>query len=200
MADIVDSLTTKSYAKAGVAIPGRINRETGTAEGYGNLNWGLAPVKSDLEKMLNCTVAVDNDAKLAGLSEALLLKDKYRNVMYVTIGTGIGTAVIYDGNIDPATANGEGGQILVEKDGERLQWEDLVSGKAIVERFGQRASDITDSKIWKEIANDIALGLIDLIFAIQPQVIVFGGGVSVNFDKFSGFLYEKLKEFVLFSP
>lgn len=171
-------------AAAACAVPARIDHAHGGAFGYGTLAWQPAPIKQDLEKLLNCHVLVENDAKLAGLSEALLVLRKYRRVLYVTIGTGIGTAVLMDGRIDKALADTEGGQIWLERDGQRIQWEDVVSGRAIVERFGKEAQSIDDPHVWQLIATDIADGLTDLIAVIQPQVVIIGGGIGAHFHKF----------------
>ncbi len=71
----------------------------------------------------------------------------------------------------------------------------MASGRAIVERFGKRASDIDDPKTWQIISHDMALGLIDLVSVIQPEVIVMGGGVSTNFDKYIAYLRKELKQY-----
>ena len=189
------NLSTKTFSYGAVAVPAKIDRENGATLGYGTLKWQPQPIQNDTEKIFNCPVVVENDSKLAGLSEALLLKSKYENVLYVTIGTGISCALITKGIIDPAMADSEGGQILISSDGKMAQWEDVVSGKAIVKRFGKRASDITDSKTWDTIAHDMSVGLIDLIAVTQPQAIVMGGGVSTNFDKFSSKLTKSLKNY-----
>jgi predicted NBD/HSP70 family sugar kinase len=186
-----------NYQAACVAVPGKIDRKHGRAVAYGTLVWHIAPVEADIEKIVDCPVVIENDAKLAGLSEATLVIKEFNSVLYVTIGTGIGTAVIMNGVIDPALADSEGGQIWLDFRGKRAQWEDIVSGKAIVNRFGLRASEINDVKIWQEIANDIAQGLIQLIVVIQPQVIILGGGVVTNFDEFIDLLKQSLKKYEL---
>lgn len=188
-------LQDDNFRAAAVAVPGRLNRKLGKALGYGTLPWKPAPIMVDLEKILNCPVMIENDAKLAGLSEAILIKNEFKVVLYVTIGTGIGTGIIVNGVIDPSFANSEGGQIWLDHNGERMQWEDFASGKAIVERFGKRASDIHDEKTWKIIAKDIASGLIDLIVTVQPDVIVLGGGVDTNYYDYISLLKDELKKY-----
>lgn len=190
----VNKLTTKDFQKAVVAIPGRINREEGWVLGYGTLKWGKEPVEADVEKILNCPVRIENDAKVAGLYEASVV-DKYDQVLYVTVGTGISCALITKGKINTGLADSEGGQVLVDFRGQMKTWEDVISGRAIVKRFGKLATDITDAHIWKTIAHDLGLGMIDLISVIQPDVIVMGGGVNTNFDKYIDYLREELKQY-----
>lgn len=193
LTDTVAKLSTKDAKSAGVAIPGRIDREKGMALGYGNLQWGEQEIQKDIESILGCPVKIENDAKLAGLSEAQNYS-QFENVLYVTIGTGISCALISNGQIDPAMEDSEGGQILVSSEGKMVPWEEVSSGKAIVERFGKRASDIDDMEIWKTIAREMSLGLLSLISVIQPDVIIMGGGVSTNYDKFAELLKQELKK------
>jgi predicted NBD/HSP70 family sugar kinase len=190
----VATLSTKEFTACGVGMPGRVNRDKGIAEAFGNLPWRDIPIQRDIMRIVHCPVVVDNDANLAGLSEAILLK-KYDSVLYVTISTGIGTGIITHQQIDPEFADSEGGQILLEHKGKLTQWEEFASGRAIVKRFGKRADEITDNKIWKIITRDIAVGLFDLITFIQPDAVVLGGGVLSAFDKFDDLLNADLKKF-----
>lgn len=180
--------------KIAVAAPGRVNRNDGVVEAFGNLNWKNAPIKTDLEKRFNVPVLIENDANLAGLSEAQFFINDFKKALYVTISTGIGTGIITNGIIDPNFADSEGGQMPLEHDGKIKPWEDFASGKSIQKKYGTLASKIHDTNIWKEIATNIAIGLIDLIAVVQPNVIIIGGGaVSSHFDKLGPLLKQQLK-------
>jgi glucokinase len=194
LAVTVANLSTDEFKACGVAVPGRVDREHGVAEAFGNLPWRDIPIKHDLHQMLKVPVVVENDANLAGLSEAMLLR-QYDCVLYVTVSTGIGTGIVTNQQIDPQFADSEGGGLMLEHKGKLMQWEDFASGRAIVGRFGKRASEITDEKTWKIIAKDIALGLFDLITFIQPDVVVMGGGVMTHLDEFDDLLLKELKHF-----
>ncbi|HSW80469.1 MAG TPA: ROK family protein [Candidatus Saccharimonadales bacterium] len=190
----LEELEHKEFIAAGVAAPGKIDRERGVVIAFGNLAWTNIPIRHDLEKIIHCPVVVENDAKLAGLSEAMLIKE-FRKVLYVTVSTGIGTGLIVDQQIEPNMADSEGGQILLEHGGKLEPWEDFASGRAIVRRFGKKASEIEDKKTWQIIAHNIAIGLIDQIALMQPDAIVLGGGVGSHYDKFGAFLREYLAEY-----
>lgn len=175
------------------AVPGWIDFKLGIAIGFGNLPWENVHVKKDLETILpQAKILIHNDAKLAGLSEAHVLGGTYRKVLYLTVSTGIGGGIIIDGYIDPDFANFEPGQMQFDYQGKPMQWEDFASGRSLKERYGQLASDITDEKIWREYAQLIALGLEELLATVQPEVVVFGGGVGAHFEKFKDFLEEDL--------
>lgn len=192
LAENVEKLSTNNFIAAGISAPGKIDHDNGLGIAMGNLPWENVPIKYDLEKIVNCPVVLENDANLAGLSEASLLKDQYDEVLYVTIGTGIGTAVI--SNQEIILPDCEGGHMMMEYEGKMQKWESFASGRAIVTRFGKPASEITDQAAWSHIAHVLSLGLIDLIAFVQPQVIVLGGGVSQHFNKFKEPLIGELKK------
>ena len=189
----VASLTTKKFIRCVIAMPGKIDRVHGVAVAFGNLPWHDIPIVADMSKMLNIPVTVENDANLAGLSEAHMIK-QYRKVVYITVSTGIGGVMIIDGKIDPNTEDAEYGQMLLEHDGVLTRWEKFASGSAITEKFGKRASDITDSGDWYIIAHNIAVGLIDVIAAVTPDAVVIGGGVGSHFEKFGERLLRERPE------
>lgn len=195
IAKTVADLSTKDFVATGVALPGLIDRDHGIGIAFGNLPWQNVSIVKDIERIVHCPVYIENDANLAGLSEADLLQDQFSKVLYVTISTGIGTGVIIDQQIDPDFADSEGGHIILEHHGRRQMWEKFASGSAIVRRFGKRAQDITDAKTWRIIARDIATGLTDLSAVIQPEVIVLGGGVSTYFDRFAPYIQEEMEHF-----
>ncbi|MGH7241438.1 MAG: ROK family protein [Candidatus Saccharimonadales bacterium] len=183
--------------KAGAAgIPvTNFNRDTGRAINFGNLPWHNVLVQADLERVFGCPFAVNNDAKLASLSEAMLLKGEYRRLLYVTISTGIGYALTVNGEIDDNIGDGGGRSIMLEHKGKLQAWETYASGKAIVARYGERAEDIHDEPTWKAIARDLTQGFLELIAIMQPDVIVVGGSVGNYFERFQLFLESALKQY-----
>ena len=193
--DIKDMLREKDFRAAGVAVPGRLDRKRGRVIALGNLPWENEPIQADLEKILACPVVIENDTKLAGLSEALLVKKDFKKVLFITISTGISAGLIIDGIIDPEFADSESGHMLLEHKGKLQTWESFASGHAIVKKYGKMAQDITGETAWKSIAHNIALGVIDLIAVVQPEVILIGGGVGAHFDKFGGYLHAELKRY-----
>lgn len=194
LASNVAKLSTKNFRACGVGAPGRIDRARGVAVAFGNLGWKNTPLQKDVRIIAKCPVVIENDANLAGLSEAMLRKH-HEKVLYVTISTGIGTGFIINQRIEPDLADSEGGQMLLQHHGKLEPWEDFASGRAIVRRFGKPASQINDAATWHIIAHDIALGLIDLIALMQPDAIVLGGGVSAHYDKFKDFLAAELRSY-----
>lgn len=191
----IAKVTTVTWRLVCVAAPGKIDRETGVAIAFGNLPWKNVPIRDDIQKITHATVLIENDAKLAALSEARLLDPPRKKVTYLTVSTGIGGGTVIDRKLDPDLVDAEVGHMLFEREGQLVTWESFASGKAIVRRFGKLASEINDPAIWKIIARDLAIGIIDIAANIYPDIIVIGGGVGSHFHKFGKFLRAELKRY-----
>lgn len=178
------------------AAPGLIDRKKGVAKDFGNLPWHNVPLKDDLARILpHASVLIENDANLAGLSEAVLVKGKYPKVLYLTVSTGIGDGVIVNGQIDPVFADSESGQMMLEHDGKLQRWEDFASGRALKAKYGKLASEIDDEHIWYQFSQGLAQGIDELVATMKPDVIIIGGGVGAHFEKFQHFLAHELKKY-----
>jgi len=191
----VVNLTTHDFRAGSVAAPGAIDRKHGIFERGGNLGWKNVRLQHDVERITHCPMLVENDANLAGLSEAMLLKDKHAKVLYLTISTGIGGGFIVDQKIDPTMADIEPGQMMLQRGDRIVKWESFASGKAIYERYQQKASEIEDPNIWASVVKDWVIGFLDLIAVTEPDVIVLGGGVGHYLPKYHDLLVAELKKY-----
>lgn len=152
-------------------------------------------VKESLRGIIGDTpIEILNDATVGGFGAVRLHESTPPLAVYVAIGTGIGTGIVLDGKIDVGLNNSEAGQSVFEYDGAIEEWERFASGSAIFRTYGQYARDITDSEIWKDIADRISRGLLSLVPILQPDVIIFGGGIGAHFDKYKDALNSILDE------
>lgn len=187
----IDTLTEGSEITClSVALPGVI--ENGLLVTAGNLGWHDTDIKVLLSDHYSCPIIVENDANLAGLAEARALPSTPAVCLYVTVSTGIGTGVVLDGKLHVPTSRTEGGHIVLSHDGAWKTWESFASGKALKERTGKLASEITDDATWREISDNIAKGLLAILPFLRPDIVIIGGGVGTHFDKFSPYLNEML--------
>ena len=102
----------------GICTPGGVD-EKGTVYGAGNLGWGIFNIPQVLEELLDMPVKAANDANVAAYGEMLLGGGKgHKNVVMVTLGTGVGGGIIGSGKIlTGATGTaGEIGHIHVRDD------------------------------------------------------------------------------------
>ena len=94
----------------GIGVPGPVNAE-GDVIAAGNLFWGYKKLSKELNELTGLNVKVGNDANVAALGEAWKgAAAGAKNVILVTLGTGVGGGIIVDGKI-VAGHHGAGGEI-----------------------------------------------------------------------------------------
>lgn len=94
----------------GIGVPGPVNDE-GEVSGAVNLHWGYKHLVNELESLLGVPVKAGNDANVAALGEMWMGAAKgSRNLIMVTLGTGVGGGIIVNGRII-AGAHGAAGEI-----------------------------------------------------------------------------------------
>jgi glucokinase len=178
-----------------IAIPGKADRKNGLGLVFGNRPWRDIPIINDFKAHLDIPLSLDNDANLAGLSEAIYRADKYRKVLYITVSTGIGSGFAIDGQIAPDFQDAEIGFMIIEHKGQRGYWQDFASGTALVKQLGKTAGEIEDEQEWALLAEYLSIGVINVCAILNPEVIVFGGGVGKYFSKFESLLQNELTKY-----
>lgn len=170
-------------------------------------NWkGQNPVR-DLEQLFHVPVAMENDADAAALGEAGWGAGKgKRQLIYVTVGTGIGAGIILDGKLYRGVdgAHPEIGHHLIDPSGPACAcgfhgcWESLAAAPAMVRWLEKHApagyphwGDLTAKRICElaregdEVARKavqeetyyLGLGLANLVTLFAPEAIVLGGSL-----------------------
>ncbi len=186
-----------------VASAGPLDLEEGCITGASpNMHgWRNTNLVKPLKDRFKVPVYLEKDAAAAALSESIIgAARNHPFVLYVTISTGIGTALIINGQSYRGASGGlEGGHIVIDPDGPECgcggkgHFEAFVSGPAIVKRYGKYGYEITDRETWDEIAGMMALGFHNLIHAYSPSIVVIGGGVGMHYKKFHSFLVKHLE-------
>jgi glucokinase len=128
----------------GICSPGPLDPRTGVVMNPPNLPcWRNFPLADEIAKAYGVAARVDNDANAAGLAEVLWGAARgYQYVFYATLGTGIGTGIVFDGKIyhGRTGAAAEGGHITIDWHGPKCGCgkhgciEVLASGPAIAAR------------------------------------------------------------------
>lgn len=116
----LNGLTKSDFIGIGMGSPGAVNPRNGTVIGAYNLGWKtLQPVKELIEAGTGIPFFIDNDANVAALGERWLgAGEDGANVVFVTLGTGVGGGVVAEGKlIHGAGAAGEIGHIIVDPNG-----------------------------------------------------------------------------------
>ncbi|MFH1290053.1 MAG: ROK family protein, partial [Nanoarchaeota archaeon] len=148
---------------------------------------------SVLKKKFKTRVFVENDASCAALAELHYGAGKgKKNFVLLTLGSGIGGGVIVDGRL----LRGRGGAAEVGSmhvDGEKYIWEELASGHASVRiareiglkginslELEKRANkgDKKAKKVYDIVGKNIGMGISNLAYIFDPELIIVGGGFS----------------------
>jgi len=159
----------KQVLGIGIGLPGCVDSVRGIVKDLTNLpHWrGEVTVKKTLESLLGIPTYIDNDVNLMSLAELIRGAGKgCRNMLCVTLGTGVGGGVIIDGKLyrGSTLSAGEIGHITLFKDGEKCNCgnqgclERYVGNVAIVNRTAQaiKESTLNKSILLKNIDTDIS--------------------------------------------
>lgn len=146
-------------------------------------DWNNKPLKKDLEKLFKTSVRLENDAAVFGLAEAKRGAGKGKKiVVYITVSTGVGGTRIVNGEIDANSKGFEPGHQIINIDGELCRdcpqpsyLENCVSGGSLIKRFNKKPSEITDPKVWNELALWLAYGLNNTLVHWSPDILILGG-------------------------
>jgi len=194
---------TQQCIAIGVGTPGPTDAEGRIAKIAINLaNWRNVPLADWLEAKTGLSTVLANDANCAGLGEAWLGAGRpFRHLILLTLGTGVGGAIILDGKLFTGHqgAAGELGLITLNPDGPVCNsgncgsLEQYVSVSAIRRRTGLEPAELGalakagDSKaltFWQNYGKDLGAGLASLIYILTPEAVVIGGGVSASAEFF----------------
>ncbi len=183
----------KDIAGLGVAAFGPIVLDEASAR-FGTLlettktAWRYYDLLAQL-RPLGIPIALDTDVNGACLGEVVYgCARGLSNVLYLTVGTGIGAGLVIHGKTVQGMLHPEAGHVRVQRrEGDTLQSvcayhencvEGLASGTAIRARYGADAECLTDrDDVWELEADYLAQAIAGYICVLSPQKIVLGGGV-----------------------
>lgn len=196
-----------SLAAAGVGAAGVIDHETGTirAASATFVGWAGFPLADELEQRLGVPVRVENDVNAFLLGEAAADGRTDRDVLGVMLGTGVGGALIIDGDLHhgPHGAAGEIGHTpgyseLVCTCGQIGHLETLASGTSIALRYQERTSaPVRDARevadrarggdaeaiaVFDAAGRALALACASAATILDLPCAIVGGGVTAAWD------------------
>ena len=199
----------------GIAVPGTIcGPEIITSVNLGVENYKLV---ENLKKEIDLPIKIKNDAKCAAIAESKIgaLKD-YKRSIFLTLGTGIGGAVIINGKLlDTGDLPGcEFGHMIIQKDGIKcncgkngcfekyasmkalknnlrtsLGLDETTRGQELLDMIRKNVEDKRIKKIVDEYIEYLSIGVSNLINIFEPEAIGIGG----SFVYFADVLLEKFK-------
>ena len=166
-------LTPKALLGVGVGVPGLVDFESGLVRDLTNVpGWKNTPLKKILRERLKIPVLVDNDVNLMALGESRFGAGRgARNLVCITLGTGVGGGIIINGKIyrGSSFSAGEVGHMPLKEDGLPCN----CGGRGCLERYvGNRyLSDEMKNKILSGRKTAITELVSGDLSAITPEII-----------------------------
>ncbi len=198
-------------AAIGIGLPGFVDSENGIVHELTNVpGWDEVPLRQILRDRTGLPVTIENDAKAMAYGEW-----KYgaarsgRYVVCITLGTGVGGALILDGKIHRGAklAAGEIGHMSIDYRGRPGPYgtngglEEYIGNQQIAQRATERyraagremteeqcsplhlaeaahAGDAIARQLWEDLGDELGAALASVVWIINPDTIVIGGGVA----------------------
>ncbi len=214
----------KELVGIGIGVPGIIDRKKGRIIMLPNIpgfeNFSLA---ARIRKKFGMPVLIENDASCVVLAEYLFGAGKgAKNLVCLTLGTGIGGGIIIDGKLYHGRGNaGEIGHITAEPKGIRCSCgnygcsEEYISTKAFrrlakkvklgvtepadIEKLA-RNGNTKALRVYSEIGRHLGLLLSDLVKVLDPKLILLGGGIAKSGNLILTPAKKELRKRVYFTP
>jgi glucokinase len=174
-----------------VGVPGVVGADGRVRVASNVVGLSGTAVRDDVSARLpsgssSVAVAVENDVNLAALGEQNAgVAQGSRSFAVVSIGTGIGCAIVIDGQLVRGAHRGAGELGLLQHEGVPI--ERLASGPGIEAAAGQRATDVLDLVakgdpdavgVLAPRARLVAQAVIAVALVVDPEMVVLGGGVG----------------------
>ena len=210
-----------SCSGAAVSAPGAVSN-SGVIYGSSAIPYIHGPnMREQLSSATGLPVYIENDANCAGYAEMWGgAAEGMKDVIVVVVGTGIGGAVIKDGLVHKGANlhGGEFGYMLVniqQAAGEMEIWSKAASTGALVRKTAEKkgldpqrvsgenvfewaeSGDPASMETVDEFYHLLALGIYNLQYVYDPEMILIGGGISARedlTDKVNEKLYKALKQ------
>jgi glucokinase len=181
----------------GVGLPGPMDAASRVARVCINLpGWEQIPLAEWLEPQLQRRVTLANDGNCAVVGEAWHGAARgYRDVLLLTLGTGVGGGVLLGGNLftGHGGAAAEPGLICIDPEGpacnsgNRGSLEQFCSIGALARESPLSPQELCcladqgDAEalaIWQRYGRRLGVGLSSLIYVLTPELVLIGGGLS----------------------
>jgi len=211
------SLGIGGLSGIGIGVPGFVNSSEGVVLHASNLALHNVNLKQWFEKEMGVPCIVQGDARVGALAEHEFGAATGANsLLYITIGTGVGSGMILDNQVYEGShyVAGEIGHTILSPEGDicacgkRGCLETLVSAPMLIRAYQNRvgrkvdvsAKSLADlaaagepdaTAVYQDAARTLGLALANYCTVFDPSIIVIGGGVSLAGDV----LFKPLREF-----
>lgn len=186
----------------GIGIPG-ISDAQGNVLFAPNLGWENVPLQQIMESEFDIPVVIDNEANAGAVGEKQFGAGKSAShLVYISIGSGIGTGIIIKGDLYRGSSgfSGEIGHVSIQHDGPKCLcgnfgcWELYASETALLENARKELKDpkmsveqllkLADEgnqkaiELIEQLGKYLSVGIVNIINSLNPEMIVIGGRLA----------------------
>jgi glucokinase len=200
----IEKVLDADTAGIGIGVPSVVDVGQGIVYAVENIpSWQEVHLKDRLEAKYNIPVYVNNDANCFALGECYFGKARdFGNVVGLIVGTGLGAGIVLGNRLYNGTNCGAGefGHIPYKDfdfeyycSGQRFTRDHGVGGDVLFDRA--RRGDAEALRIFHSFGADLGNAIQAILYALDPEIIVFGGSVSRAFPFFEKGMRETLKSY-----
>jgi len=194
LGEAISGLDPGRLRAIGISLPGIIDRFGNVVASVIFPAWAGVDMVGELRARFGCPVIMDNGVRLATVAEHHMGSGRrFDDVLYLSVGTRIAAGMILGGHPRRGAHNvaGDIGRVafrgLNERTGQ-IRWR---NGRTAKEVFAlARQQDAHARKELREFINELARGVATVVMAIDPAIVIIGGGMSLADEE----LLEPLRE------
>lgn len=200
----IDTCFDANTQSIGIGVPSVVDVEQGIVYDVANIpSWKVVPLKKILENRYHVQAFVNNDANCFALGEKYFGKARnYKNIVGLTIGTGMGSGLIFNGKLYEGKNCGAGEFGCIPYldsnfehycSGEFFASEKTISAyEAYLQaKEGNRAA----LKMYEEFGYHMGQAIKSILYAYDPEIIVLGGSLSNAYEFFKPAMLEAIQDF-----
>jgi len=201
--ELIDSLFTPHVSGIGIGVPSLVDVEKGIVYSVENIpSWKEVHLKEKLESKYGVPVYVNNDANCFALGEYYFGKGRgCRDIVGVTVGTGLGAGIIINGKLYCGTNCGAGEIGNFPYKEKNIEY--YCSGGFFTREYSMKGdmlyeqalnNDVGALEIFREFGAHFGYAVMTVLYAFDPEIIVLGGSVSRAFLFFEKSMTDTLKK------
>lgn len=201
---LIRSMFTPEVRGIGVGVPSVLDSETGVVYNVANIpSWEEVPLKQILESEFGVPVFINNDSNCFTLGEKKFGEGRpFRNMIGVTLGTGVGAGVITNGSLYSGSNTGAGEVGCLPYLNATL--EDYTGSAFFTTHYNMTGKEAADKarnndpqalEIWEQFGIHMGRLVEAIVLIYDPEVIVFGGGITSSFPLFEKAMYKAMENF-----
>lgn len=202
--DIIRENLTDNVTAIGIGVPAVVDPIEGIVYDVQNIpSWKEIPLKEILEKEFLLPVFINNDANCFALGEITYGEaKKYKNVIGLSLGTGIGMGIIINKTLYNGVLCGAGEVGMLSYKESII--ENYAGSFFFAEYYNSTAKDLAvnaeknqamASKAFSEYGNHLGEAIKSILYMFAPEAIILGGSISKAYPYFKDSMYESLKSF-----